>query len=61
MRGLTRSSAVGKLPIIAEYFQFLMQQKKWWMLPMVMLLLLLGMLVWFTQGSPLAPLIYTMF
>jgi hypothetical protein len=52
---------VGKVPIIAEYFSFLRQQKKWWMLPMVMLLLLLGLLVWFTQGSPLAPFIYTMF
>jgi hypothetical protein len=58
---LTRSGAVGKLPIIAEYFQFLRQQKKWWMLPMVTLLLILGLLVWFTQGSPLAPFIYTIF
>ena len=52
---------MGKLQIITEYFQFLRQQKKWWMLPIVMLLLVLGLLVLFTQGSPLAPFIYTIF
>ena len=58
---LDRESAVGGLAIIADYFQFLRQQQKWWMLPIVTLLLVLGMLVWFTQGSPLAPFIYTIF
>jgi hypothetical protein len=52
---------VGKLQIVTEYFQFLRQQKKWWMLPIVMLMVLLGLLVLFTQGSPLAPFIYTIF
>jgi len=52
---------VGKLQIVTEYFQFLKQQKKWWMLPIVMLMVLLGLLVLFTQGSPLAPFIYTIF
>ena len=52
---------MGKLQIVTEYFQFLRQQKKWWMLPIVMLMVLLGLLVLFTQGSPLAPFIYTIF
>jgi Family of unknown function (DUF5989) len=52
---------VGRPQIIAEYFQFLRQQKKWWMVPLFMLLVLLGLLVWFAQGSPLAPFIYTVF
>ena len=56
-----RSCVVGKLQIVTEYFQFLRQQKKWWMLPIVMLMVLLGLLVLFTQGSPLAPFIYTIF
>jgi|SRR6188474_1837299 uncharacterized protein DUF5989 len=56
-----RSCVVGKLQIVTEYFQFLKQQKKWWMLPIVMLMVLLGLLVLFTQGSPLAPFIYTIF
>lgn len=50
-----------RLEIIAAYLQFLRQQKKWWMFPMVILLMLLGMLVGLTQGSPLAPFIYTVF
>ena len=50
-----------KLRIIAEYFEFLKQQKKWWLLPIVILLLLLGVLVIFTESSPLAAFIYTIF
>jgi hypothetical protein len=52
---------MGKLQIVAEYFRFLGQQKKWWMLPIVVLTTMLGLLVWMTQGSPLAPFIYTVF
>jgi hypothetical protein len=52
---------VEKFQIVTEYFQFLRQQKKWWMLPIVTLLLVLGLLVILTQGSPLAPFIYTIF
>ena len=47
--------------IVAEYLAFLRQHKKWWMVPIVILLLLLGALLVVTQGSPLAPLIYTIF
>jgi uncharacterized membrane protein YjdF len=47
--------------IIAEYGAFLKQHKKWWMVPIVILLLLLAAIVASTQGSPLAPLIYTVF
>jgi hypothetical protein len=55
------SDAMEKLRIIAEYFEFLRQQKKWWLLPIVILLLLLGVLVIFTESSPLAAFIYTIF
>lgn len=47
--------------IVAEYLAFLRQHKKWWMVPIAILLLLLGALLVVTQGSPLAPLIYTIF
>ena len=46
---------------VGELWGFLKSNKKWWMLPIVTLLLLLGLLVLFTQGSPLAPFIYTIF
>jgi hypothetical protein len=55
------SDAMEKLRIIAEYLEFLMQQKKWWLLPIVILLLLFGVLVIFTESSPLAAFIYTIF
>lgn len=47
--------------IVAEYLAFLRQNKRWWMVPVVILILLLGALLTVTQGSPLAPLIYTIF
>ncbi len=52
---------MAKLQIIAQYFAFMRQNKKWWILPIVIFLLLLGALILLTQGSPLAPLIYTLF
>jgi len=47
--------------IVTEYLAFLRQNKRWWMVPMFILILLLGALLLVTQGSPLAPLIYTIF
>jgi len=47
--------------VVAEYLAFLRQNKRWWMVPILILILLLGALLMVTQGSPLAPLIYTIF
>lgn len=52
---------MSKLRIVAEYFQFLRAGKKWWILPIAVLLVLLGALLVLTQGSALAPFIYTLF
>ena len=52
---------MGKLSIIAEFWDFLKVRKKWWLLPIVFFLLLLGTLIVMTQGSALAPFIYTLF
>ena len=52
---------MGKLSIIKEFIQFLMQRKKWWLTPIVLMLLLLGALIVLTQGSAVAPFIYTLF
>lgn len=52
---------MAKIKIIAEYFEFLKHHKKWWLLPIVFILLLLGLLIVLTQGSALAPFIYTIF
>jgi len=51
----------GKLGIVRELWDFMKVRKKWWLGPIVLILLLLGLLIVFTQGSALAPFIYTLF
>jgi hypothetical protein len=52
----------GKGPgIISEFWSFMKVRKKWWLGPIVLMLGLLGLLVVFTQGSAMAPFIYTLF
>ncbi len=50
-----------KLAIFKEIFMFLKERKKWWLFPIVIFLFLLGSLLFFSQGSALAPFIYTLF
>ncbi len=51
----------GKASILKELWGFMKVRKKWWLGPIVLMLLLLGLLLVFTQGSALAPFIYTLF
>ncbi len=55
------SARASKLSIARELWDFMKVRKKWWLGPIVVLLLLLGFLIVFTQGSALAPFIYTLF
>lgn len=50
-----------RLETIGEIFAFLWQRKLWWMIPMVSVILAVGMLLVLTQGSAIAPFIYTLF
>ena len=52
---------MSKISILAEFWEFLRVRKKWVLAPIVLVLLLLGMLIVFTEGSALAPFIYTLF
>ena len=52
---------MSKLGIIGELWAFMKVRKKWWLGPIIFMLLLLGLLLVFTQGSALAPFIYTLF
>ena len=52
---------MGKLSILREFWDFLKVRKKWWITPIVVVLVLLGALIVFSQGSALAPFIYTLF
>ena len=52
---------MGKLAIISEFWDFLKERKKWWLTPIIIFLVLLGALIIFTEGSAVAPFIYTLF
>lgn len=52
---------MSKLSILGEFWAFLKVRKKWWLTPIVIVLVLLGFLIVASQGSALAPFIYTLF
>ena len=52
---------MSKIAIIREFLEFLKVRKKWWLTPIVLMLLLLGALIVLTEGSAIAPFIYTLF
>jgi hypothetical protein len=49
------------MSFIAELWQFMRVRKKYWLLPIVLMMALFGGLVVLTQGTAVAPFIYTMF
>jgi hypothetical protein len=52
---------MSKLSILAEFWDFLKVRKKWWLGPIVFFLLLLGFIIVLTEGSAIAPFIYSLF
>jgi hypothetical protein len=52
---------VSQASLVREFWAFLRVRKKWWLLPIMIVLVLVGALLMFTQGSALAPFIYTIF
>ena len=48
-------------PLVAEFWEFLKVRKRYWLLPIVIVLVLLSLLIVFTEGSTMAPFIYTLF
>ena len=45
----------------SEFWQFLRIRKKYWLLPIIIVLAIFGGIIILTQGSVVAPLIYTIF
>ena len=52
---------MSKLSVLSQFWEFLRVRKKWWLGPIVFALLLVGFLLVLTEGSALAPFIYTLF
>ena len=46
---------------IKEFFKFLIKRKKYWIIPTIIFLLIFGVLIILTQGTAVAPFIYTIF
>jgi len=46
---------------IKEFWAFMRARKKFWLLPIIIMMLLFGGLIVLTQGSAVAPFIYTIF
>ena len=53
--------AMGKVRILQEFWRFLRVRKKYWLAPIVLVLVVLSLLIVVTQGSALAPFIYSLF
>jgi hypothetical protein len=47
--------------LLGELWSFMNERKKFWMLPILIVLISLGSLLVLTQGSVVAPFIYTLF
>ena len=49
------------MDFLREFWEFLKIRKKYWLLPIILVLLIFGGLIVLTQGSAVAPFIYTIF
>tara|TARA_B100000161_G_scaffold263123_1_gene233991 strand:+ start:1304 stop:1453 length:150 start_codon:yes stop_codon:yes gene_type:complete len=49
------------MSFLKEFLKFLMERKKYWLIPILLFLLVFGALFVVTQGTAVAPFIYTIF
>ena len=49
------------MSFLREFLEFVMERKKYWLIPILIVLVLFGGLIVLTQGSAVAPFIYTIF
>ena len=49
------------MEFLEEFWEFLKIRKKFWLLPIIIVLVLFGGLIILSQGSVVAPFIYTIF
>ena len=49
------------LDLLKDLWGFMKARKKFWLAPIIVMLLLLGGLIVLSQGSAVAPFIYTLF
>jgi len=49
------------LELMKDVWEFLKIRKKYWLAPLIITIILLGALIIYTQGTVVAPFIYTIF
>ncbi|HEX4970818.1 MAG TPA: DUF5989 family protein [Steroidobacteraceae bacterium] len=49
------------MSFIAEMWDFLRVRRKFWLIPVLLVMAVLGALIVLSQGSAIAPFIYTLF
>ena len=49
------------IEFLRDFWEFLRERKKYWLLPIIIVLALFGILIVLSQGSAVAPFIYTIF
>lgn len=49
------------LDLVKDLWDFMRIRKKFWLLPIIFVLMLFGALIVLSQGSAVAPFIYTLF
>ena len=49
------------IDLLKDLWGFMRERKKFWLAPIILVMLLLGGLLVLTQGSAIAPFIYTLF
>jgi hypothetical protein len=47
--------------LLKDLWDFMRVRKKFWLTPIILVMILLGALIVLTQGSAVAPFIYTLF
>ncbi len=47
------------LEFFIEFYRFIVERKKYWLVPIFIILILFGSIIVLSQGSALAPFIYT--
>ena len=49
------------LELLKDLWEFMKERKKFWLAPIIIIMVALGGLIVLTQGSAIAPFIYTLF
>ena len=49
------------IDLLKDLWGFMRERRKFWLAPIIIVMLLLGGLIVFSQGSAVAPFIYTLF